>query len=107
MKNKLLLGALILSISANCAFAYITVQETTDARFMKNNGYSDQTVEMINVSKSRASGAEYFTPQEIKEKKENKFVHFWRKWYTYMDPAAEDHSIYHHDSKATPVSSDF
>jgi len=105
MKKLLLLviASAALQIPANAA---ISVEQTTNPAVLHNNGYSVQTADMVNVSKARANGQEYYTADEAAFKKQNKFVRFWRKLYVYADPAAEDYSFYHHDTDTVPKYSD-
>lgn len=99
----LLIAASTVQIQANAA---ISVEHTTDPAVLRNSGYSAQTADLVNVSKARALGEEYYTPDEAAYKKQNKFVRFWRKLYVYTDPAAEDYSFYHHDTDTTPSYTD-
>lgn len=107
MKIKLLLliaaVAVMMPLQAHAA---VSVDTTTDATYIKNQGYSEQTAEMINITKARAAGEEYYTKDEQAFKNENAFVKFWRKLYVYVDPAAEDYSFYHHDNKTVPKYTD-
>ncbi len=104
--KKLLLIA-ILSIFAQVqANASLTVDELSSETYLRNNGYSKQTAEVITVSKARALGDEYYTEDEQAFRNQNKFVRFWRKLYVYADPAAEDYSMYHHDTDTTPSYTD-
>ena len=106
MKTKLLLIAFLaiaMQVQANAA---VTVEEASSPMYLKNNGYSTQTAEVVNVVKARSLGDEYYTKDEQAFKNQNKFVRFWRKLYVYADPAAEDYSIYHHDTDTTPSYTD-
>jgi hypothetical protein len=89
------------------AHAAISVDQATSNAVIRNNGYSAQTADLINVSKARANGQTYQTPDEVVYKNRNKFVRFMRKLYVYTDPAAEDYSFYHHDVDTTPSYTDF
>lgn len=105
MKKLLLLviAAATVQIQASAA---ISVDQTTNPAVLKSNGYFSQTADMINVSKARATGQEYYPADEAAYRKQNKFVRFWRKLYVYTDPAAEDYSFYHHDTDTTPSYTD-
>lgn len=106
MKTKLLLIAILATIVQLQSNAAVSVDKTTDANYLKNNGFSAQTADLVNVSKARALGEEYYTEDEAAYRKQNKFVRFWRKLYVYADPAAEDYSYYHHDTDTTPSYTD-
>jgi len=103
--KKLLLIALALSfpVMANAA---ISVDQAVNPAVLRNNGFSADTANIVNVGKARANGVEYYTPEEVKFQKQNKFVRFWRKLYMYTDPASEDYSFYHHDSSPVPKYND-
>ena len=103
--KKLLLIA-IAAMIPTMAHAAISVDQTTNSAILKNNGFSNQTADMVNVAKARANGQTYYAPDEAAFKKQNKFVRFWRKLYVYTDPAAEDYSFYHHDTDTTPSYTD-
>lgn len=101
MKKLLLLMIVAVAIQSQ-GFAAVSVDQTTSSAVLRNNGYSAQTADMVNVSKARATGQEYYAPDEDAYRHQNKFVRFWRKLYVYADPAAEDYSFYHHDADTTP-----
>lgn len=103
--KKLLLIAIAATIPA-IAQAAISVDQVTEPAVLKNNGYSSQTADAIQVGKARATGQEYYVSDEAAYRKQNKFVRFWRKLYVYTDPAAEDYSFYHHDTDTTPSYTD-
>ncbi|MBD5401599.1 hypothetical protein HDR58_02190 [bacterium] len=102
MKTKLLLIAAIALAVQLQSNAAISVDQTTNPAYLKNYGYSQQTADAVSVSRARAIGEEYYPEDELAYKKQNKFLKFWRKLYVYADPAAEDYSYYHHDTKTTP-----
>lgn len=106
MKKLLLLMIIAIAAQTTCNAA-ISVDQTTNPTVLKNSGYSTTTTEMVNISKARANGQEYYTDDELAYKNQNWFVKFWRKLYVYTDPAAEDYSLYHHDTKTTPHYTDF
>lgn len=105
MKKLLLLVivAAAVQIQANAA---ISVEQSTNPAVLRNNGYSAQTADLVNVGKARAQRYEYYTDDEAAYRRQNKFVRFWRKLYVYTDPAAEDYSMYHHDVDTTPSYTD-
>lgn len=103
--KKILLIAVAVMIPT-MAHSAVSVDQTTNSAVLRNNGYSGQTADMVNISKARANGQQYYTQDEVAFKKQNKFVRFWRKLYVYTDPAAEDYSFYHHDTDTTPSYTD-
>lgn len=102
MKTKLFLIAAIAVMVPLQTQAAVSVDKTTDETYLKNQGFSAQTAEIISVTKARAAGEEYYTKDEQAFRNQNKFVRFWRKLYVYTDPAAEDYSLYHHDNQSVP-----
>lgn len=106
MKTKLLLIALFAVMLQIPSHASVSVDKTTDATYLKQQGFSAQTADIVNVAKNRAIGQDYYTDDEAAYRRQNKFVRFWRKLYVYTDPAAEDYSFYHHDTDTTPSYTD-
>lgn len=101
MKIKLLLLVAIVGIiSGLSADAAVSVDRTLDQDYLKNNGYSTQIYNTIQVGRARALGQEFYTEEETAKNRK------WRKIYGYIDPAGEDFSFYHHDIKATPTPND-
>ena len=103
--KKLLLLSIMLSIPM-MANASIVVEDTTNEVVLRNQGFSKGLTKMVNASKARANSQEYYSDEELQYNNPNKFVRFWRKFYAYMDPAAETYSIYHHDIEETPSYTD-
>lgn len=104
--KKVLLIALLATTVQMQAQAVISVDQTTSPAVMRNNGYSKDLTNTVNISKARATGTEYYTDDEQAFQKQNKFVRFWRKLYVYTDPAAEDYSFFHHDTDPVPKYTD-
>lgn len=99
----ILLAALLVQMQA-CA--EVTVSESSSEKYLRNTGHSMQTVEMVSISKARGTGEEYYTPDEKQLKNSGKQLKFWRKFYSYFDPAAEDYSFFHHDTTTSPSYTD-
>ncbi len=106
MKKQLLLIALAAMMLQLQAGASVTVKESTSPAYLHNSGYSEQTADIVEVSKARSNGRTYYTRGERDLKQSNGFVRFWRKFYAYFDPAGEDYSFYHHDTQTTPSYTD-
>ncbi len=97
MKTKLLLIALLfagLQLGSNAA---VTVDQTTSKEYLLNSGYSDALSESINVGHAKAVGEQYYTPAEQKYRNSSAWSRFWKRTYSYIDPAADDYSFFHHD----------
>lgn len=103
--KKLLLIAVAVSVPV-MAQAAISVDEMTNPTALQNNGFSKQVAETVTINKARANNQEYYTADEEAFRNQNKFVRFWRKLYVYTDPAAEDYSLYHHNTTTTPSYTD-
>lgn len=106
MKIKLLLVALLvltLQIQANSA---TSVDRTMTQDYLRNNGYSKQIYDSINVSRARALGEEYYSSEEIKYRSSKAPVRWWRRFHAYVDPGLDDFSFYHHDTNPEPSPSD-
>ena len=106
IKNLLVFSELFETPKQIKAVAAVSVDMTTNPKYLEQNGFSTQTTDMVNVSKARALGQEYYTKDELAFKKQNKFVRFWRKFYVYTDPASEAYSFYHHNTDTVPSYTD-
>lgn len=104
MKRNLLLGIVLLSLSASYAVAEVTVNEMTDPEHLYNAGYSQLMTEDVFMHKNRVAG----NPIEplYNGKSQNKFVRFCKKVYGYFDPAIDEEDRIHHNIKPSPSYSD-
>ena len=106
MKIKLLLIAVLalsFQIQANAA---ISVDRTMTQEYLENNGYSKQIYDSINVSRARALGEEFYSTEEMKVKNSKLPVRWWHKFHSYLDPAIDDFSFYHHNITTEPSAND-
>ena len=94
---------MLVPLSANSA---VTVDQSTSKDYVVNQGYSEETYETITVEKNRGVGKEYYTAREKRDRELPKVVRFFRKFYSYTDPGAEDFSFYHHNFSTTPSYTD-
>lgn len=101
-RNLLFLLAVAAFISAP-AMAAVTVEQTTDAEYVINSGYSEAMAEDVFMLKNRTSGKPI---EPLYEKSQNKFVKCWRKFYAYIDPAIENEDKLHHDITSSPSYTD-
>ena len=99
MKRNLFLSAVLMLFMAVPTNAAVTVEQTTDAEYLINSGYSQVFVEDIFIQKTRANG-EAIEP--LYEKSQNKFVRGWKKFYSYFDPSQETVDRIHHDTRLAP-----
>ena len=103
MKKDLLFAvalSLVLTVSANAA---VTVEETTDAEYIMNSGYSQLMAEDVFMQKTRSTGKPI---EPLYEKNQNVLVKTWKKIYAYIDPAQDSLDRIHHDIKPAPSASD-
>ena len=101
-RNLLFLAALCAFIAAP-AMAAVTVEETTDAEYLINSGYSQAVAEDVFMTKNRVSGKPI---EPLYEKPQNKFVRVCKKFYAYIDPAVDTDDRLHHDIHMSPSFSD-
>ena len=103
MKNKILFTVLALSVEVP-SFAYITRSDTYSSDFLKMNGYSDTSIQMVNHERNKAAGI----PNEPTHKKliKNKFLRVLYRSYTYTDAAAEGYTFLNHNINIEPSASD-
>ena len=101
---KRVLFSLVLSaILTVPAMAAVTVEQTTDAEFLINSGYSQRTAEEVFIAKNRANAR---PAEALYEESGNSFARWWKKFYSYLDPAQEQYDSLHHDIKMSPDASD-
>lgn len=103
MKRNLLFAIVLCAFIAGPSMAAITLEESTDAEYLINAGYSQMTAEDVFMSKSRANGKPI---EPLYEKSQNKFVQICRKFHAYIDPGLDEPDRLHHDIKPSPSYSD-
>ena len=102
-KFTMLLTILGLSITVP-VMASVSIEETTDAEYLINSGYSQVTAEDVFMLKNRSTGKPI---EPLYEKSQNKFVKICKKIYAYIDPTIDDQdSRLHHDTQLSPSISD-
>ena len=103
MRRELLFGLLLAAFLTTPCFAAVTVEETTDAEYLLNSGYSEITAEDVFVLKNRANGKPV---EPLYEKSQNKFVKFCRNVFSYIDSAQDNPDRLRHDIKNYPTWTD-
>ena len=103
MKKNFLFLLLILSMTVISVKADMTVEESTDAEYLINAGYSQITAEDVYMLKNRVNGKPI---EPLYEQSSNKLVKCWRKFFSYLDPAQDAQDRLHHDVKMQPSFSD-
>lgn len=103
MRKSLLFLLIAVAFVSAPAMAELTVEQTTDAEHIINNGYSQVMAEDVFMLKNRASGKSI---EPLYEKSQNKFVRAWKKFYAYVDPSIENEDRIHHDITPSPSYTD-
>lgn len=90
--KKYLFIMCFMSLMAIPASAEFTVDDTVDDVYLKNHGYSKNTIQIVNKKVAETSGNAYVKPaeHEIYETPVAKYV---RRFFTYIDPALDDDSF--------------
>lgn len=99
MRKELIFGIALAALMVAPCIAAVTVEETTDAEHLINQGFSQTFAEDVFVQKNRANGKPI---EPLYEKSQNKFVKFCRAIFAYVDPAQETYDKLHHDIKDAP-----
>ena len=102
MKNKILLSLLVLGLSMP-AFAYISANDTYSADFLKRNGYSDLSIQMITHERAKAANISIEPQRKIIK---NKVLRGLYNAYLYFDPAVEDGQFLNHNIHIDPSRED-
>ena len=87
MKKVLLILSLI-GFAALPACAELTVSDTSADAYLKNHGYSQSTINVINKTKAQVNGEPLTEPVEHEYYNQR-----FRKFVMYIDPALDDHSF--------------
>ena len=81
--KKILTFVIMLLVSTSAGMCAMSNGEMTDAVYMKNQGYSDETVRLINMQI-------YDTHKEKEIDNGNPIGRAWRKFNAFIDPAYDD-----------------
>ena len=103
MKRSLLYLTFLSVLFIAPAIADVTVEETTDAEYLINAGFSQVMAEDVFMQKNRANGKSI---EPLYEKSQNKLVKICKKLYAYLDPSIDEPDRLHHDIKPSPSVSD-
>ena len=103
MRRNLLLALVFSALISVPAMAAVTVEETTDAEYLLNSGYSQMTAEDVFMQKNRVNGK---SVEPLYEKAQNKALNVCRKLYSYIDPSIDEPDRLHHDVSPSPSYSD-
>lgn len=84
------------------AFAELTIEDTTNPEYLKNNGFSSAFTITVDKVKAQANGEPLTEPVE-KEEYNEPFKKFVRRVFMYLDPSLDDHSFMNdHDIHTSP-----
>ena len=103
MKRKILLVMALFTFLAIPAKSAVTVEETTDAEYLINSGFSQTLAEDVFMQKNRVAGKPV---EPLYETSNNVFVKGWKRFFSYLDPAQESYDKLHHEIKMSPSFSD-
>ena len=103
MRRKLLFAMALSAFMVMPSMAAVTIEESTDAEYLINQGFSQSAAEDVFIQKNRATGKPI---EPLYEKSQNRFVKFCKAVYAYIDPAQEEYDKLHHDVKLSPSYSD-
>ena len=103
MKRSLLYLAFLSVIFVSPVIADVTVEETTDAEYLINAGYSQVMAEDVFMQKNRVNGKSI---EPLYEKSQNRLIKACKRFYAYIDPAYENQDKLHHDIKPSTSASD-
>ena len=103
MKRSLLFSFILSIVMMGSAQAAVTLEESTDAEYMINGGFSQAVAEDAFMMKNRALGRPV---EPLYERSQNKFVRGWKKFFAYLDPGQDEPDRLHHDIKLQPSFSD-
>lgn len=90
--KKILFIIGILALMTLPANAEFTVDDTVNNVYLKNRGYSDSTIQIVNKKVADANGEEYVKPIE-NEYYETPVAKYVRRFFMYIDPALDDQSF--------------
>lgn len=104
MRRNLLLGLALLVMTASTTMAAVTIEESTDAEYLINSGFSQALAEDVFMQKNRIAGKPI---EPLYDRNQNKFVRFCKRFYAYLDPAQDNfEERLHHDINLSPSATD-
>ena len=103
MKRNLLFAIALCIFLVAPTMAAVTVEESTDAEYLINAGYSQLTAEDVFILKNRVNGKPI---EPLYEKSQNRFVKACKKLRAYIDPGMDEPDRLHHDIKPSPSFTD-
>lgn len=103
MKRNLLLAIILSAFVTIPAMASMTVEQSTDAEYLINSGYSKSVAEDVFMEKNRANG----NPIEpLYPSKYDKVKKGYKWFWGYVDPSIDRADRIHHDIQPSPSFAD-
>lgn len=106
MKSKFILTALIVSFISLQANAIVTPDEITSEENLRNSGYSDNIIHMVQKTKANAKGEAYKTHDQEQLEKDFFLVRWVKRVFMYIDPALDNGDFLNHNIKSNPSPND-
>ncbi len=100
IKTLLLLGFLAFAVLP--ASAEITVNDYTSREYLKNYGYSDMAIEIVEITKGSVNGEKVVLPYDVKYQKKSWLGKKMSRALDYIDPARDNHTFMREDLKFEP-----
>lgn len=95
----LLIIAMGVMLPAN---AELTVSDIASHEYLINHGHSEPGAEAVARARAQANAVPYEAIKEETVWDTNGFLNFWKRVYTYLDPAADQDTFMNHDIRVTP-----
>lgn len=105
MKKNLLLIA-ILSVMAVPAFAELTVDDVTSRDYLRNYGYSNAAIDILELKRGAVNGEKVVLPSDVHSAEQCGFKRWFHKWASYFDPALDDRKFLREDTVFYPSTND-
>ena len=101
MKKLLLILFVLFAVNSH-AFAVITPEESTSETYLKNHGYSDETIRLIELQHAQINGIKStYKRNEPDWYTSNKAVSFVRKIFINLDGGLDDQRFMEHNIRYT------
>jgi len=104
--KKLFLLIVFMLFCCPVGHAILEVEKSTSPEELINAGFSSEFADMVNMQKCRSTSTEFQSIKPVKPYQTTPVYVFFRKIFTYIDPALDDNSFYNHDMKWEPSIND-
>lgn len=103
MKRTLFLAIILSAFAAIPATASVSVEQTTDAEYLINSGYSQIMAEDVFMEKNRNTGKPI---EPLYTKKTDGIAKVYKWIWSYFDPTIDRADRIHHDIQPSPSFAD-